>query len=191
MLCVTIPRTWPMLGKQVLNMAELIDQCNAWRYVDARSGATFRAACASFQPGADLRANMAGEGVARPAAAAHQHHRWRLPGRRGHPRASGPPKSPGLHLQGSAEVHAVHAAPASCRPRFWRPAAYSACLACMRPPMRTSIAHPQLCAALTPSSGCTAPAWPTPSSPSRAPQVRALTLHAVCEEPAACFPCRV
>ncbi|KAL4444893.1 hypothetical protein ABPG77_003943 [Micractinium sp. CCAP 211/92] len=45
--------------RQVLNLEELVAQCNAWRHTDASSGQTFTADCSIFQPGADLKTNMA------------------------------------------------------------------------------------------------------------------------------------
>lgn len=45
---------------QILNLPELLQRCNAWSHTDPASGRAYGAACAAYQPGADLPANMAG-----------------------------------------------------------------------------------------------------------------------------------
>ncbi|KAL4422903.1 hypothetical protein ABPG75_009100 [Micractinium tetrahymenae] len=45
--------------RQILNMPELLEQCRRWRFTDPKTGTTFVAACASWQPGSDLAANIA------------------------------------------------------------------------------------------------------------------------------------
>lgn len=46
--------------QQILNLPDLLQRCNAWRHTDPASGRAYGAACSTYQPGADLPANMAG-----------------------------------------------------------------------------------------------------------------------------------
>ncbi|KAL4448094.1 hypothetical protein ABPG75_005313 [Micractinium tetrahymenae] len=45
--------------RQVLNINELLKECNSWTYTDPKTRQAFGATCSSYQPGTDLKTNMA------------------------------------------------------------------------------------------------------------------------------------
>lgn len=74
--CATCPPRPPPPLAQILNMPELLEECRRWRFTDEATGMTFAAACASWQPGSDLAANIAGGPTAVAGAHASVHNCW-------------------------------------------------------------------------------------------------------------------
>jgi hypothetical protein len=54
-----ITRSPKVAVRQILNMDELLERCQAWKYTDPASGVHFAAGCGVWQPGADLPSNIA------------------------------------------------------------------------------------------------------------------------------------
>jgi hypothetical protein len=54
-----ITRSTEPAYRQVLNIKDLVEQCQGWRYTDPASSIQFAAECGVWQPGADLLSNIA------------------------------------------------------------------------------------------------------------------------------------
>ena len=54
-----ITRSPRVTVRQILNIDELLEQCQAWRHTDPATGAQFSAECGMWQTGSDLKANIA------------------------------------------------------------------------------------------------------------------------------------
>ena len=54
-----ITRSPKVAVRQILNMDELLEQCQGWTYTDPASSIQFAAECGVWQPGSDLQSNIA------------------------------------------------------------------------------------------------------------------------------------
>jgi hypothetical protein len=54
-----ITRSPKVAVRQILNMDELLERCQGWKYTDPASSVHFAAECGMWQPGADLPLNIA------------------------------------------------------------------------------------------------------------------------------------